>query len=62
MDKDLLRLLEESDGQFNEELNAYVSAYPVSDDELAIEFEYVDKDNDEEVIEVKRYSLTVNEA
>lgn len=57
-----MTVLSEQDGQFNEELGAYVSAYPVADDEFAVEFEYVDRDNDDEVIQVKRFSLFVDPA
>lgn len=60
MDKDLITLLTKLDNGFDDEINAYVSVYPVGDDEVAVEFEYVDMDNDEEVIEVKRFSLVVS--
>lgn len=61
MDRHLITIITDQDGQFNEEINAYVSIYQVDDDEVAIEFEYINQDNEDEVIEVKRFTLTVQE-
>jgi hypothetical protein len=61
MDKDLVTVLSAQDGEFNEDLGAYVSVYPTRDeDELVVELEYVNRDLDDEVIQVKRFSLYLN--
>jgi len=54
---DLVEVLTKSDGQFNEEINAYVTAYPVGEDRLIIELEYVDTDNDHEVVDTKVFTV-----
>jgi len=61
MDKylnDLIELLTEGDGSYNDEIGAYVTAYALGEDELRVELEYIDRDSDEEeVIEVKTFTV-----
>jgi hypothetical protein len=57
--KDLLEVLTREDGQYNSEIGAYVTAYALSEDKVAFEFEYVDEDNEFEVIETISFTVLV---
>lgn len=55
---DLIEIITGQDGQFNDELQAYVTAYPINDgNEIIVEVEYVDVENDFEVIETVSHSV-----
>jgi hypothetical protein len=55
---DLVEVLTAQDGQFNDELQAYVTAYPINDGtQVVYEIEYVDQDNDFEVIETVTHTV-----
>lgn len=63
---DVVEVLTSQDGNFNEEIGAYVTAYPVTkntdyDAAVAVELEYVDRDNNDEVIEVKTFTIYIIE-
>jgi len=58
---DLFEVLTAQDGQFNDELNAYVTAYVYDTNKVAIELEYVDIDNDHEVIQVIKFRVIVED-
>lgn len=59
--KDVLSTLVSQDGQFDDEIGAYVTAYPIDDDKLSVELEFYDQDNDI-VDHVESYTITVQEA
>ena len=58
---DLIQVLTSQDGQYNEEVGAYVTAYPVQGGRVVVELEYVDIDNEEQVIEVIAHSVQLAE-
>jgi hypothetical protein len=58
--QDVFSLIGDSDG-FSEELSAYVTVYAINQHQLSMEIEYVDMDNDEEVIQTRRFTITVEE-
>ena len=61
MDKnqlDLIEVLTAQDGQYNDELQAYVTIYPILEgSQLVVEIEYVNPDNDHEVIQTVSHSV-----
>jgi hypothetical protein len=59
---DVIEVLTAGDGNFNEGISAFVTAYPISEDTLAVELEYVDSENDNEVIEVKSFEIKIEES
>jgi len=63
VDKDLMTVLSAEDGEFVEEIGAYVAVYQTRNlDEIVVEFEYVDMSRfpeEEEITHVKRFTLTV---
>lgn len=59
--RDVIETLCSEDGQFNEEIGAYVSAYPIAEDKVVVELEYVDPDNDDEVVDVKIFTVTIED-
>ena len=58
---DVIEIVTAQDGQFNDEINAYVTAYPTSETEIVVEIEYCDVDNDLEVIETVSFTVTIND-
>lgn len=58
---DLVQVLTAQDGQFNEEINAHVTAYPISESAIVVELEYVDSENSEEIIEVVTFTINLGE-
>lgn len=58
---DVIEIITAQDGQFNDEINAYVTAYPTSENTVVVEVEYCDVDNDLEVIETVSYTVTIND-
>ena len=58
---DLLEILTSQDGNFNEEVGAYVTAYALSEFEIQYELEYTDRDNDDEVVEVVRMTVRIDD-
>lgn len=60
--RDVIEVVTQADGDFDDTINAHVTAYPISEDTVIVELEYVDVENDHEVIEVKSYRVTVAEA
>jgi len=61
--KDIMEVLTMQDGQFNEEISAYVTAYACGEDQVAVELEYVDPDDDEdmEIVQVKKFTIVITE-
>lgn len=61
--RDLIEVLTAQDGSFNEELQAYVTAYPINftdtSADVVYEIEYVDVENDFEVIETHSFTVSV---
>lgn len=54
---DILSAIDDNDGNFLEDISAYVSVYPISDNKIVVELEYTDPSNDDEVIETKSFTL-----
>ncbi len=58
--QNVFTLIGDLDG-FSEELSAYVTVYAINQHQLSFNIEYVDMDNEEEVIQVKSYTITIEE-
>lgn len=58
---DAVEVLSSGDGNYNETIQAYVTAYLISDNKMSLELEYVDLDNDLEIIETRTFTLTIEE-
>lgn len=58
---DLIEVLTNLDGQWYDEINAYVTAYPISEDKIVVELEYADTDNQDEIIENVTFNITIEE-
>ena len=56
---DLLEVLTSVDGNFDDDIGAYVTAYALNEFEVQFELEYTDRDNEDEVVEVVRASVRI---
>ena len=60
--KDLLEVMTAQDGQFNDEINAYVTSYAYEGNRVSYELEYVDTDTEDfEIIETVRFTVTIED-
>ena len=58
---DLIEVLTASDGDYDENIGAYVSAYPLNEFDIQFELEYTDRDNEDEVVEIARFVVSLPE-
>ena len=58
---DLIEILTQSDGDYNDDIGAYVTAYPLNEFDIQFELEYTDRDNEDEVIQVARFVVSLPE-
>jgi len=58
---DLIEVLTNLDGQWYDEINAYVTAYPISEDKIVVELEYADTDNQDEIVETISFTVLLEE-
>lgn len=60
--RDLLEVLTAQDGQFNEQISAYVTAYVFDESNVAFELEYVDTETEDfDIVKVTRFTVVVEE-